>query len=95
MSESVAKITKKWCLVKNNRRKIHFSNTISLNFDTFPTFWRGIVWGNGGGERIVDEVDREAKKDGEKMKKSAKIFGGFGNFSYLCIRKMKLLTVES
>ena len=43
MSESVAKITKKWCLVKNNRRKIHFSNTISLNFDTFPTLYRLIL----------------------------------------------------
>lgn len=43
MSESVAKITKKWCLVKNNRRKIHFSNTILFNYDIFPTLQEVIL----------------------------------------------------
>ena len=43
MSESVAKITKKLCLIKKNREKLHFSNTILPVFDTFPTLQEVIL----------------------------------------------------
>lgn len=39
---NVADISYKCCLIKNNRGKLHFSNIISSDFDTFPTYFRPI-----------------------------------------------------
>ena len=43
LQRNVAYISYKCCLIKNNRGKLHFSNTISPIFYTFPTLQEVIL----------------------------------------------------